>query len=83
MESQRILDRDAVKRKIAALLKVPSEKIAGEALLTDLVSDSFVLVDLVIELQEEFGCRLSQEHLKEVRTVDDLVYQLELHVISL
>ncbi|MBY0358031.1 MAG: acyl carrier protein [Candidatus Obscuribacterales bacterium] len=74
-----MLDRSAVKFKIASVLQVQPELIVEEAILNELVVDSFILVDLVIELQEEFSCRLNQENLKSVRTVGDLIQQLELH----
>lgn len=77
-----MLDRNAVKCKIASVLKIEPELIVEEAILNELVVDSFILVDLVIELQEEFACRLNQENLKNVRTVGELIQQLELHRLA-
>lgn len=77
-----MLDKERVKEKISAFLRVPKERVVDAALLTDLVTDSFVLIDLVIELQEEFSARLNQEDLKDVRTVDDLIGQLDRHIVK-
>ena len=61
-----------IKAKIAELLKVSEERVEGEAVLKELVTDSFLLVEMVIELQEVFGVRLVQDDLREVQTVTDL-----------
>jgi acyl carrier protein len=41
--------------------------------LTDLVSSSFRLVELIIELQEEFDVRFQQSDMHDVTTVGQLV----------
>ena len=63
---------DEVKEKMAGLLKQPVARLEDATALTDLVTDSFLLVEMVIELQEEFGVRLVQEDLNHVKTVADL-----------
>jgi acyl carrier protein len=65
-----------VKETMAAFLKLPVAQLEDTRILTDLVSDSFLLVQMVIELQEEFGVRLVQEDLKTVKTVQDLTQLL-------
>lgn len=75
-----MVDRNKLKEKIASFLRQPVSKLQDEALLTDLVTESFVLVEMVIELQEELGIRLVQEDLKNVRTVGDLTQLLESHI---
>jgi acyl carrier protein len=40
------------------------------------VQESFSLVEMIIELQEQFPIRLSQEDLRAVRTVGDLLQTL-------
>ncbi len=64
---------ERVKARIAEVLHIPTERVTDEVALKDLVSESFVLVEMAIELQEDFGVRFSQEDLKLVRTVRDLV----------
>lgn len=73
-----MIDSHEFKKKIAALLKIKEERVSDQALLSELVSDSFALVDMVVELQEDLSVRLTQENLKEVRTVADLYRQFEL-----
>ena len=67
-----MLDREQVREKMASLLKQPVSKLEDEAILTSLVAESFALIEMVIELQEEFGVRLVQEDLRNVKTVGDL-----------
>jgi len=66
-------DSDDVKARMAEFLHQPAEKLTKETALTDLVSDSMILVNMVIELQEEFGVRLVHEDLKDVTTVGQLL----------
>ena len=68
-----MIDPEAVRGRISTFLRLQAGKAADGAVLTDLVTESFVLVQLVIDLQEEFGIRLSGEDLREVRTVGDLI----------
>jgi acyl carrier protein len=68
---------EIVKSKMAGLLRLPISKLRDESALTDLVAQSLALVEMVIELQEEFGVRLVQEDLKDVKTVGDLTRLFE------
>jgi len=69
---------EIVKSKMAGLLRLPISKLRDESSLTDLVAQSLVLVEMVIELQEEFGVRLVQDDLKDVKTVGDLTRLFEI-----
>jgi len=62
-----------VRAKIAEVLGHPAEKITDDAVLTDLVNSSFLLVEMVIELQEEFDIRFQQADMNEVSTVSQLL----------
>ena len=70
-------DRESVKEKLAAFLKQPAAKLSDDILLSDLVAESFALVEMVIELQEEFGVRFVQDDLKNVKTLGDLTALFE------
>lgn len=72
-----MVDRTRVKEKMASLLKQPASKLEDQAVLTSLVAESFALIEMVIELQEEFGIRLVQEDLKDVKSVGDLTALIE------
>ncbi len=71
---------DEFRSKIANFLKISPERVREDAVLTELITDSFALVDMVVELQEVYRSRLTQEDLKEVRTVKDLHKQLCMHM---
>jgi acyl carrier protein len=57
---------------------MPEERLADEALLSDLVEESFALIEMMIELQEEFEVRaFIQDDFKAIRTVGELIALLE------
>jgi len=58
---------------IASFLKKPAEKIRPEMELTALVSESFVLIQMVVEMQEALKVRLVQDDLAKVKTVGQLI----------
>jgi len=68
-----VSERERVRSAIASFLRLAPEKVRDEAVLTDLVRESFVLVEMVIELQETFDVRFGQDDLRAVRTAGDLV----------
>ena len=69
--------REEVRAKMAEFLRHPVQKLQDDAVLTDLVTDSMILVNMVIDLQEDFGIRLMQEDLKEVKSVGQLLAVFE------
>lgn len=71
-----------VRRRMAVFLKLPEERLGDETPLAGLVRESFVLIQLVMDLQEEFGARLVQDDLREVQTVGQLVAQVVAHTAS-
>lgn len=67
-------NRTQFKSSISTFLQLGPEKLQDEGiLLTDLVQESFVLVEMVIDLQEQYGVRLHQEDLAAVRTLGQLL----------
>jgi acyl carrier protein len=70
---QAVTTDGAVKAKISAILRVKPERLTDERPLAELVADSFSLVEMSVELQEEFAVRLPQGALNKVKTVGDLV----------
>ena len=67
-----------VKTRIAEVLNISADRVSEETNLKDLVSDSFLLVEIAIELQEDFRVRVSQEDLNVVHTVQDLIALIEI-----
>jgi acyl carrier protein len=78
-----VIDRAEIKRSMAAFLKLPEERLGDDAVLSTLVQESFVLIQLVMELQEQFGARLVQEDLRSVKTVGDLITQFATRSVNL
>ena len=66
------IDSATIKNRISATLQIPVAKLKDEALVTDIVTESFAIVEMVIDLQEEFGIRLGQEDLKSIKTIGEL-----------
>jgi acyl carrier protein len=66
-------NKERVRGKIAEILGHTSEMVLDDAVLTDLVNSSFLLVEMVIELQEEFDVRFQQADMNEVATVGQLL----------
>lgn len=66
------VDANTVRNHIAKSLKLKPEKVKNEALLSELVAESFALVEMTIDLQEEYGIVLKQSELNANMTVGDL-----------
>ena len=64
---------DEVSQRIARVLGVPGSKVKPDVTLTDLVSDSYRLVELAIELQDDYDLVFTQADLSAVTTVGELV----------
>lgn len=72
-----MLDREAVRARMARTLGKPADVLADDAVLLAQVHDSFALVEMVIDLQDEFGVRLVGDDLMEVKTVGQLLDVVE------
>ena len=66
-------DSDRIIAALAELLGIDSGSIDRGAPLFSLVCSSFRIVELVIELQEQFDVRFRQEDMNQVATIGDLV----------
>lgn len=63
-----------VRRVISEILCVPDYKLIDEAIFVDdLDTDSLNIVELVLALEEEFDCNMSEKSLEDMRTVGDVV----------
>lgn len=62
----------AIKQRISSTLQISTSKLQDETVISDIVTESFAVVEMVIDLQEEFGVRLGQEDLKKIKTVGEL-----------
>lgn len=59
--------------KIAQLVRRPIEDIRQDRQLRELVQDSFMLVEIVVDLEEEFGVHLTHDDFAKIITVRDLL----------
>lgn len=64
---------DDIRLHITGVLEQSPDRVVDGAVLTDLVTDSFRLVELAIDLQEEYDVMFGQADMKDLRTVGDLV----------
>ena len=64
--------QDEIFARIADVLGVSESRVRPEVVLTDLVSDSYRLVETAIELQDDYDVIFSQADLSAVTTVGDL-----------
>ena len=69
--------RETVRARMAEVLGSTPDRMRDESVLTDLVNSSFLLVEMVIELQEEFDVRFQQSDLAEVANVGQLLDLVE------
>ena len=58
--------------RIAGVLGVPESRVRPEVALTDLVAESYSLVEMAIELQDDYDVIFTQADLSSVSTVRDL-----------
>jgi acyl carrier protein len=63
---------DEIRQRIAEVLGVSESRVQPDVVLTDLVSDSYRLVEMAIELQDDYDVIFSQADLSEITTVGDL-----------
>lgn len=68
----RMVTVEEVSSKIARCLGVGAPDLTPDTVLTDLVADSFRLVETAIELQEDYDVIFTQQDLATVTTVADL-----------
>lgn len=66
----------AVAERISAMLDVPADRIAPDTEFNALGADSFRLVEMVVDLQEEFDSTFTQAALKRITTIGELVQLL-------
>lgn len=68
---------DRVLERVAEVLRRPLAMVSMETELSQLAADSFVLVELVLELQDEFRVRFDHDDVQGLRTVGDVVDLVE------
>jgi acyl carrier protein len=64
---------DDIAERVCAVMAVPRDRLLPGTLLSDLGTDSLMLVEMAIDLQEEFDIVVTQEEFSGVTTFGDLV----------
>ncbi len=72
------MDRERILKICVSYLveefELPEESITPEAnLFTDLKLDSIDMLDLIIQLEEDYDLEIVEEEIKKVRTIDDFI----------
>lgn len=68
-----MINREQIRQQLAGFIRFPVDIVTDDKTLTELVADSFVLIELMLTLQEELGIELVQEDLEKVYVVSDLL----------
>jgi acyl carrier protein len=68
--------------RVSETLSVPVEDLKPETTLKELAADSFLLVEMVVDLQEEYGTTFSQADLLTVGNLGELADLIRAHVRS-
>ena len=76
MSKEEIFDK--LKELVVDQLGVEEDEVTMEASMQDdLGADSLDLVDLVMSVEEEFGVKVADEDLENIKTVGDIVNYIE------
>jgi acyl carrier protein len=65
--------REQIRSRIGEIIGQPLDKLQDQTALVDLIINSFLLVELIIDLQEEFDARFGQAEMQDVTTVGQLL----------
>jgi acyl carrier protein len=68
---------DRVLDRVAEVLRRPRAMVSMDTELSQRAADSFVLVELVLELQDEFRVRFDHDDVQGLRTVGEVVDLVE------
>jgi len=66
-------DRQSIKDEIAAFLDQKASRLDDATLLSDVVPDSFLLVELYAHLQHKFGAEISSDEASVITTMGELI----------
>lgn len=71
------MDFEKIRDLLAKQMDIPTETITPESRLgEDLKADSLDLVELVMDLEQEYGLQIPEEDLPNIHTVGDIVAAL-------
>lgn len=67
-----------IKQAIHQVAKVSEKEISTDSLLADVGVDSFAGIDLMYALEDMFNIKISDDEMKQIRTVRDVVDAVKL-----
>jgi acyl carrier protein len=71
------MEFENVRKNIAKQLDIPEESITMESkLIEDLKADSLDVVELIMDLEQQYGVEIPDDDLPSIRTVGDIVKYL-------
>ena len=73
------LSFEQITERISQTLSIPVERLKPETTLKELAADSFLLVEMVVDLQEEFGTTFGQADLLAVTNLGELADLIQAH----
>ena len=65
--------REQIRGRIAEIIGQPLDRVQDQVQLANLVISSFLLVELIIDLQDEFEARFGQTEMQDVKNVGQLL----------
>ena len=75
-------DRNETKNKVidivVAELKIDKSKVTDAAQLTDLGADSLSLLEIIFQLEEQFGIEIPDEDAERMKTLNDVVEYVQI-----
>jgi len=77
MNARTPITTEAVRTKIADTLTIPRTKLTNDTMLMDLSVDSIALIEMALELEEDYDVVFQQSDLEGLRTVADVTALVE------
>ena len=72
------MNLDKIRAVIAKQLDIPGENITAESkLIDDLKADSLDVVELIMDLEQEYGIEIPDDELPKIQTVGDILTFIE------
>ena len=72
------MNLDKIRAVIAKQLDIPVENITAESkLIDDLKADSLDVVELIMDLEQEYGIEIPDDELPKIQTVGDILTFIE------
>ncbi len=64
---------DTLRDAVVELAGVPADHVTIDRPLKDLGIDSLVALELVVRMERQFGVRLTEDEIRNIRTIRDIV----------